>query len=358
MSASSFLTYFGTYTPAGGASRGIYAATLANGKFSEVKLAAETAAPTFLAWHPNGQTLYALGEAGTVNGKAGGALVAFRRDATSGTLMRLNAEATGGGPLAHLAVDATGRVAVAISYHASEVSSFPLRADGSLGPKASLLKQNGALGPNAARQEKPHPHSVTFSPDNRFVYICDLGLDRIFRYRFDLATAVLTPDGETATSPGAGPRHAKFSRDGKFLHVINELNGSISTYAANLATGELTHVQTVPTLPADFTGTNTCAEIRLSADERFVYGSNRGHDSLVAYARDPAQGTLTLVQTIASGGKHPRNFNLTPDGAWLICANKDSDNVVVFRVDAATGKLAPVGTPVAVPQAVCVLFKL
>jgi len=352
------LIFLGTYTPAGGASRGVYAVRLdsATGALGEPVLAAETANPTFLAWHPDGRTLYALGENGTVNGKPGGALVAFRFDASTGGLTRLNTEPTGGIGLAHVGVDATGRAAAAVSYHGGQVASFPLRADGSLGTRATFLTHAGQLGPNTRRQDKPHPHSVTFSPDNRFVYVCDLGLDRIFHYRLDPAAATLTPAGEAASLPGAGPRHSKFSADGKFLYVINELNGSIEVFTTDPATGSLSRVQTVGTLPAGFTGENICAEIRLSPDGRFVYGSNRGHDSLAVFARDPATGALSLIEIVPTGGKHPRNFALSPDGRWLVCANKDSDNVTVFARDAVTGRLTRTPQTLAVPQAVCVLF--
>jgi len=356
--ATTLLVLFGTYTPAGGTSRGIYSAQFdpATGALSAPVLAGEAANPTFLAWRPDGRTLYALTEKGTVNGKAGGALAAFRFDPATGKLAPLNVEATGGGPLAHVNVDRTGRVAVCISYHASEVASFPIQADGSLGPCATLVKTTGSLGPNAKRQEKPHPHSLTFSPDNRYVYVCDLGLDRIFRYTIDPATAKLTLAGETATAPGAGPRHSKFSADGKFFYVINELDCTVAVYGVDAATGALTALQSVATLPAGFRGESICAEIRLSPDGRFVYGSNRGHDSLAVFARDAATGRLTPVEIVSCGGKHPRNFNLTADGRWLLCASRDTDNVVVFRVDATTGRLTPAGQETKVPQAVCVLF--
>ncbi len=352
------LIFLGTYTPTGGTSRGIYAVRLddATGALSEPVLVAETPNPTFLAWHPDGRTLYALGESGTVAGKPGGALAAFRYDAGPGTLAPLNTEPTGSISLAHVAIDATGRTAAVISYHGGQVASFPLTADGKPGARTSLITHTGQLGPNTKRQDKPHPHSVTFSPDNRFVYVCDLGLDRITRYRLDPATATLTAAGETASQPGAGPRHSKFSADGKFLYVINELDSTVAVFSVEAASGALTALPVVTTLPAGFSGDNICAEIRLSADGRFVYGSNRGHDSLAVFARDPVKGTLTLVEIVPAGGKHPRNFNLSPDGRWLVCANKDSDNVTVFARDASTGRLMPAGRPVRVPQAVCVLF--
>lgn len=358
MSASpSLLVFLGTYTPANGQSRGIYTVKLdpATGALSEPVFTAAASNPTFLAWRPDGQTLYALTESGTVGGKPGGALAAFRANA-DGTLSLLNVSASGSINLSHVNVDATGRVAAVISYGGGQVASFPLAPDGSLGPCASLITHEGPLGPNTKRQEKAHPHSITFSPDNRFIYVCDLGLDRVSQYKFDPATAQLMAIGDTATAPGAGPRHSKFSADGKFLYVINELNSTIAPYAVDATSGALTALPALSTLPAGFSGENICAEIRLSPDGRFVYGSNRGHDSLAVFARDAATGTLTPVEVVPSGGKHPRNFNLSADGRWLLCANRDSDNVVVFRVDATTGRLTRTGNEAKVPQAVCVLF--
>lgn len=354
--SAQLLIFLGTYT-ANGASRGIYSVRFdpATGALGEPVFAAAASNPTFLAWRPDGHTLYALTESGTVGGKPGGALAAFHFN-SDGTLSLLNIEPAGSTNLSHVNVDATGRTAAVISYSGGQVASFPLAPDGSLGPCASLIAHQGALGPNAKRQEKPHPHSVTFSADNRFIYVCDLGLDRVYQYKFDPATARLMAVGETATAPGAGPRHSKFSADGKFLYVINELDSTVAPYAADAATGALTPLPPVSTLPAGFTGENICAEIRLSPDGRFVYGSNRGHDSLAVFARDAVRGTLTFVEAVPSGGKHPRNFNLAPDGRWLLCANRDSDNLVVFRVDPATGRLAAAGRQARVPQAVCVLF--
>lgn len=350
---ASLLIFVGTYTPKDGASRGIYAVRLdpATGAFDTPVLAAETANPTFLAAHPNGRVLYALSESPT-----GGAAAAYTMDAAGGALVMLNQEASGGGGFCYIGLDATSRVLVGISYGAGQVASFPLDPAGRIGPVATLLKTAGTLGPQKDRQNAPHAHSATFSPDNRFVYVCDLGLDRILRYRIDHPTGRLAPDGETPTAPGAGPRHSKFSGDGRFFHVINELDGTITTYDCDPATGELTPKQTVPTLPAGFKGPNTCAEIRVHPNGRFVYGSNRGHDSLAVFARNEATGRLTLVEIVPSGGGHPRNFSLTPDGNWLVCANRDSDNLVSFRVDPATGRLTATGHTATVPQAVCVLF--
>jgi 6-phosphogluconolactonase len=350
---ASLLIFAGTYTPKDGASQGIYAVRLdpGTGAFSAPVLAAKTPNPTFLAAHPNGRVLYALGESPT-----GGAAAAFTIDAAAGTLALLNQEASGGGGFCYVGLDATARVLVGISYGSGQVSAFPVGPDGRLGPVASLLTTTGTPGPNRAPQDAPHAHSATFSPDNRFVYVCDLGLDQILRYRIDHATARLTLDGVTPTAPGAGPRHSKFSGDGRFFHVINELDSTIATYGCDPATGRLTPLQTVSTLPAGFKGENICAEIRVHPGGRFVYGSNRGHDSLAVFARDSATGRLTLVEIVPSGGSHPRNFNLTPDGGWLVCANRGSDNLVSFKVDPATGRLTATGHTATVPKAVCVLF--
>ena len=356
MSAASQLIFVGTYTPKEGASRGIYSVRLDpdTGALSEPMLAAEAASPTFLALHPNGRVVYALSEADSFRGRPGGGATAFQIDPRAGKLSRLNAQSTGGIACAHLGLDPAAKTLVLASYSGGQVTSFPLASDGQIGPRASAETMTGKLGPRQDRQDQPHPHSATFSPDGRHVYVCDLGLDKIFCYRTE--KSALVPAGTFATAAGAGPRHGKFSADGKFFYVINELDGTIATYACDPASGALTVKQTVSTLPDGFTGSNTCAEIRLHPNGLFVYGSNRGHDSLAVFARDPQDGTLTRIEIVPSGGGHPRNFALSPDGSWLVCANRDSNNLVVFQVDAVTGRLTATGHTATVPQAVCVLF--
>ena len=352
---SALLIFVGTYTNKENASRGIYAVTLdtATGSFGTPELAAEVRNPTFLSLHPNGRVLYAVGENDSVNGKPGGGAAAFGYDPVTGKLSPLNAETTGGLGCCHLGADATGRALILVSYGGGDVTSFPLDATGRIGARSGKLQHTGQLGP---KQDRPHPHSVTFSPDNRFAYVCDLGLDKIFCYKLEPAAATLTASSATATVPGAGPRHAKFSADGRFFYVINELNGTVAVHAVDPATGALVPRQTISTLPAGFAGQNSCAEIRLSPDGRFVYGSNRGHDSIAVFARNPADGTLALVEIVPCGGKHPRNFSLTPDGRWLVCASRDTNNLVSFRIDPATGRLTPSGHTVTIPSPVCVLI--
>jgi 6-phosphogluconolactonase len=359
---ASLLIFVGTYTPKDGASKGIYAVRLdpATGALGETVVAAETPNPTFLALHPNGRVLYALGEGPAPDGKVTGGVTAFGYDAASGRLTPLNARGTGGGgTTTHLAADATGRMLVTASYGAGYVASFPLAADGRIGPLVSFIPHTGSLGPNKSRQDKPHPHSVTFSSDNRFAFVADLGLDRVFSYRLDPAAGTLTPNDPAfiTVTPGSGPRHTKFSRDGRFFYILGEIDGSVTVCAYDSARGAGMPIQHISTLPAGFkvTDPDRAAEIRVHPSGKFVYASNRGHDSIAVFAVQP-DGKLALVEIVPSGGASPRNFELSPDGAWLVCANQTSNNLASFRVDPVTGRLTATGYSVTVPQAVCVLF--
>ena len=358
MSTEHHQVFIGTYTPKGDSSRGIYTATLdaTTATLGEPRLAAETENPTFVVLHPNDRVVYALGQCVNEAGKTGGAVTAFALDRHTGALAALNMQPTGGGGTSHLGVDATGRLLVTISYSGGDIATFPLAADGRIGARTGFIKPSGPLGPVAARQDKPHPHSVTFSPDNRHAYVCDLAQDKVLCFRVDAAAATLTPAGEFSSRAGAGPRHAKFCASGRFFYVINELDSTIATFVCNPETGALSPMQVVATLPDGYTGTNICAEIRIHPNGRFVYGSNRGHDSLTVYARDPKLGALTLVEIVPCGGQHPRNFALSPDGNTLVCANRDTNNLTVFRVDEKSGRLTATGQSVPSSQAVCVMF--
>ncbi|MBI5770637.1 MAG: lactonase family protein [Verrucomicrobia bacterium] len=348
--AKSHLIFLGTYTRT--TSRGIYAVRFDSdtGKLGEPFLVAESPNPGWLALSPDKKFLYAIHESPAQ-------AVGFAVDAASGKLTPLPAEKspTANAP-SHLAVDATGRVLLAANYREGRAEAVPLRADGTLGQP--VLVQHSGTGPNKARQEKSHVHSATPSPDNRFVIFCDLGVDKIFTYALDSGAGRLAPATPpfVATAPGAGPRHFKFSLDGRHAYAINELDNTIALYDYAAATGSLTPRQVVPTLPADFKGENTTAEVRVHPNGRFVYGSNRGHDSLAVFSVAPDSGQLTRVEIVPSGGKIPRNFALSPDGRWLICAHQDSNNLTVFRVDTSTGRLTRQPGEAAVPMCVCVLF--
>jgi 6-phosphogluconolactonase len=360
LTAAPMLVFIGTYTNT--TSRGIYALRLdpAGGVLSAPWLAGEARNPTFLALDPGHLHLYATGELRLDPPPANplGGIVAFAVDSVSGRLTFLNQQPTGAGATTHVAVDSTGRMAIAANYGSAYVCALPIGSDGRLGARSAFIEQHGPPGPNRDRQTQAHAHSITISPDNRFALACDLGLDRIFVYRIDPATAGLTPNDPpfAAAPPGAGPRHGKFSADGKFFYVTNEMGGSVCVYSWDSARGALALQQTISTLPPDFRELNTVAEIRIHPNGRFAYVSNRGHDSIAAFSRDPAAGTLHLVEIVPCGGKHPRNFALSPDGRWLLCANRDTDNVVLYSVDPESGRLGRTGREVAVPRPVCVLF--
>jgi 6-phosphogluconolactonase len=356
------LVYFGTYTQT--TSRGIYAARFdpETGALSDPFLAAEADNPTFLELAPGGRYLYStctLRSDPPVKPPPGGAS-AFAVDPASGRLKFLNSQPTGGGGTTHIAVDRTGRMALVANYAAGYVCSLPIEPDGRLGPRASYFEDKGRapLGPNPDRQKQAYAHSVTVSPDNRFAFVCDLGLDRVFRYRIDPGRGTMEPvDPPAAVPPGKGARHSKFSPDGRFFYVATEMGSTACAFEYAAADGSLRLVQTISTLPAGYSGpTNTVAEIRIHPSGKFVYVSNRGHESIAVFARDAAKGTLKLVEIVPCGGKHPRNFNLDPSGRWLLCANRDTDNVVVFRVDAQTGRLTPTGREIRMGQPVCVAF--
>lgn len=353
----SHLLFIGTYTRT--TSRGIYSLQLdtETGTLSAPTLAAETSNPTWIELSPDRRRLYAVHES---SGQATGFAVdpAQARltplKPTDSPAKELNVPAN---PPSHLAIDATGRALIAANYRDGFVAALPIRADGTLG-SPEIIRHAGC-GPHPTRQEKPHPHSVTISPDNRFALICDLGVDRIYSYALDPATARLSPANPpfTATAPGAGPRHSKFSPDSRHAYVINELANTLTAYRYEPADGSLSEIQSISTLPSGFKGESTAAEVRIHPNGRFVYGSNRGYDSIAVFRIDSESGRLNPVEIVPSGGKNPRNFALSPDGRWLVCAHQDSDNLCVFRVDPATGRLARTNHEATVPMGVCVLFR-
>ena len=349
---ASHLIFLGTYTKS--ASRGIYAVRLDDetGAFSAPKLVAETPNPTWLTFSPDRRRLF------TVHPSVQQA-IGFTVDPAKPGLAPLASQSPGAAvaiPPSHLAIDATGRALVLANYHEGFVAAIPLHADGTLGEPTKIAHSGKSVDP--ARQEKPHPHSVTLSPDNRFVIVCDLGLDKIFSYALDPTTAKLTP-GPTpfaTTEPGSGPRHFKFGPGGRHGYAITEMGGTIEVFDYDATRGALTRKQAISTLPGDFNGLKWNAEVRVHPNGRFLYGSNRTHDSIAVFAIAPDDGRLTLIEIVPSGGKTPRNFELSPNGKWLVCGHQDSDFVTLFRVDPATGRLTPTEHTAPVPMCVCVLF--
>jgi 6-phosphogluconolactonase len=349
--------WIGTYTE-GTKSKGIYTGLFddQSGALSALSVAAETPNPSFVALHPNGKYLYAVNE--THDGpEHSGVVTAYTIDAAAGTLTEINHQLSRGADPCHLAIDATGRFLVVANYSAGNFAEFAIGADGRLSPSVSLLTHAGG-GPNQERQEGPHAHDVVFSRDNRHLIAVDLGLDQVFVYSFDPANGELKPAAQqsAATALGAGPRHFAFHPDGQRGFSINELNSTITSYAWNGRTGALTPGASVSTLPANFQGTNSTAEIAVDAAGSFVYGSNRGHDSIAVFAVTPS-GTLSLVEHTPTGGRTPRNFTIDPTGRWLVAANQESSTLTVFRRDATSGRLTAAGTPHDAPTPVCVLFR-
>lgn len=349
--------YFGTYT--GKVSKGVYVSKFdpATGALSDPELAGETRSPSFLTIHPSGKTLYAVGEVGEFNGQKTGAVTAFTIDPASGKLTAINAQSSGGAGPAHISLTADGSHAVVANYGGGSVAALPINADGSLSQPSSVVQHTGS-SVNPARQKAPHAHSIKPSPDGAFVLSADLGLDKVLVYRFDKAKGTLTPNDPPAgvVQPGSGPRHIAFHPNGKLLFVINEMTSTLTSFTWDAAKGTLAEVQTLSTLPGGGHKGNSTAEVVVHPNGKFVYGSNRGHDSIAAFSVDADSGKLTALGQTPIGGKTPRNFNIDPTGQWLLAAGQSSDTVTVFRIDQATGKLTQVGEPTKVPSPVCVKF--
>ncbi|MEM7626965.1 MAG: lactonase family protein [Planctomycetota bacterium] len=309
--------------------------------------------PSFLAPHPTGPYLYAVAEAGRNDG-----LTAFAIDESTGILTKLNTQTTPGRAACHVAIDPAGTTAVVSYYASGSVASFPIHDDGRLGPAASDIRHVGS-SVNPERQEGPHAHSTTFDPSGRFAVTADLGLDQLLVSVLDPATSELVPHDPpfARVHPGAGPRHFAFHPTLAVAYVINELDATVTTLDWDAEAGKLEPRQTIGTLPEEFDGRRSTAEVVVHPNGKFLYGSNRGHDSLVIYGIDPDDGALSLVGFTPSGGQEPRNFNLDPSGRWLIACNQNSHDVQVYSVDGATGRLSSVGEPVAVPMPVCVKFR-
>jgi 6-phosphogluconolactonase len=353
-SAESLRVYVGTYTRGENSSKGIYSSVLnlETGRLSDPVLAAEARHPSFLEIHPNGRFLYAVSEAG-----GEGSVSAYAIDADTGDLTLLNRCPSGGAGPCYVSIDHAGRNVLVANYGSGSASVIPVESDGRLAEPSGRVQHEGS-SVNPARQKGPHAHSINVSPDDRFAFVADLGIDKIMIYRLDTGkeTLVANQPPFAPVKPGAGPRHFAFHPDGKHAYVINELDCTITVFAYDSVAGTLTEVQTITTLPAGYAGSNTCAEVRVHPSGRFLYGSNRGHDSVVVYRIDPAQGTLTFVEHETADVKTPRNFNIDPTGKFCLVANQGGDSVVVFRIDRQTGALEPTGHKVSVASPVCVRF--
>ncbi len=349
--------YFGTYTNSG-KSKGIYCykLDLASGKLTSAGVTEGIKNPSFLAIHPTGKYLYAVSEVNDADGRPGGAVSSFALDHQTGKLTPLNHQSSEGAGPCHVSVDKTGQCVMVANYAGGSIASLPIKPDGSLDKAASAIQHSGS-GADPRRQAGPHAHSINVSPDNRFAFAADLGLDKVLIYKLDPAKATLTPSEPAfgQAPAGGGPRHFAFHPSGRFAYVCNEMKSSVTAFSYDAATGALAEVQTITTLPEAVSG-NSTAEIQVHPSGKFLYCSNRGHDSLAIYTIDEKTGQLTAAGHQKTLGRTPRNFGIDPTGQYIIACNQATDNVAVFKVDQATGKLAQVGDLVNVPAAVCVKF--
>lgn len=345
--------YFGTYTQGGSASKGIYRSTLdlTNGKLSAAVLAGEATNPSFIELHPDGKFLYAVSESGKT-----GSVSAYAIDSSTGDLKLLNQQPTSGSGPCHLSIDFAGKNVLFANYGSGSAGVIPIKPDGSLAKPTGFVQHTGS-SVNTRRQKGPHAHSINVSPDNRFAFVADLGIDKIMNYKLDIKKGTLTAnsDKNIKTKPGSGPRHFSFHPNGKSAYVINELDCTMTAYAYKADSGSLTEVQTITTLPEGYKGSNSCAEVRVHPGGKFLYGSNRGHDSIVVY-RIGAEGKLTFVEHETADIKTPRNFNIDPSGKYCVVANQGSNSVVVLRIDQKTGALIATGHKIQVGSPVCVRF--
>jgi 6-phosphogluconolactonase len=350
--------YVGAYTePPQGEAEGIavFRFDPDSGALSPVQSVAGIANPSFLTLDAEQRHLYAVNELNE------GGVTAFARDADSGILTTLNRQRSHGADPCYISLDASGRYVMVANYSGGSVAVLPITADGRLEPATSVIHHGLAeSSESSSRQEEPHPHMVAPAAGGRQILVTDLGLDRVFVYQLDVTTGRLAPNERGAewvsTPPGSGPRHFAFGADGRCLYVINELGSTLTVLTYEGESGEMRPVQTVSTLPEGFAGENACAHVVVSPDGRFVYGSNRGHDSIAIWRIGGECGEVELVGHEPTRGQSPRNFSLDPSGDWLLVANQHSDTIVTFRRDRDTGTLTAAGPVTATPSPVAIVF--
>ena len=343
--------YFGSHSSRPGTGFSLAHFDPDTGVLTKPEFILEAKEPAYFIIHPDGRHLY------TCNSGSPGGVSAYAIEPHTGRLTLLNRVLAGGGDTSYLSLDRTARYALAANYDGGNIAAFALRPDGTIGDWSAFVQHTGR-SVHPQRQTHAYAHSIITDPANRFVLVADLGVDKLFVYRFDEKTGALTPNTPAfvPTAPGAGPRHVKFHPNGRWVYLINEMASTVVAFNWDAANGALAEFQVISTLPADFAGTSTCAEVEVHPNGKFLYGSNRGHDSLAVFAIDAATGRLTPVEHVPSGGRTPRNFAFDPTTHWIICTNHGSNNAAVFRVDENTGRLVRTGEPVSVPGPFCVRF--
>lgn len=357
LGADERFAFIGTYTNAG-RSEGIYRLFL-NTKTGAMRVdgvAAKAADPSFLALHPNGRVLYAVNELEQFGGKPTGAVSAFAIARDSGALTPLGQLPSHGTAPCYVSVDKTGRTVLVANYGTGSVATFTVKPNGGLDAARTVVQHEGH-GPNADRQAGPHAHCIITDPLNRHVIAADLGVDGVLVYQFDEKTGkIATVANGVATNPGAGPRHLAFHPTGRFLYVINELDSTLVVYRYDGERGALDQVQVAPS-SGSAGSANFPADVHVASSGRFLYASNRGHDTIAVFGVDGASGRLTALQEVSTGGNWPRNFALDPSGGFLLVANQRSDSILSFRADPGSGRLTPTGEKVEIPSPVCIRFR-
>ncbi len=357
--AESYHAYFGTYT--GPKSKGIYVARFdaTTGQLGQPELAAETPSPSFLSADPKQRNLYAVNEISRYEGRAAGSVSAFTVDRKTGRLTVLNVQSSGGGAPCHLVVDGKGRNVLVANYAGGSVAALPIGRNGALEPATSFLQHRGS-SVNKSRQEAPHAHGIYVDAASRFAFVPDLGLDQVLIYRFDSKKGLLTANEppHASVTPGSGPRHFALHPNRPFAYVINEMTCTLTAFEWNKKTGAMKTLETVSTLPPGeaFKPGFSTAELLFHPSGQFLYGSNRGHDTIAVYAVDSATGRPAHVENVPTLGKTPRSFGIDPSGRWLLAANQSSDTVAVFRIDQKSGRITPTGQSISVGSPVAVSF--
>ena len=351
------LVFFGTHSV--GSQKGISVAHFNSetGVLTKPELVVEAPAPAYFILHPDGKHMYVCNSNDFAKGYTGQTISAYSIDPRNGSLTLLNQQSSGGADPSYIWMDASQRFVLVANYKGASVTVIAIKPDGSLGEIIANIKHSGR-SIDTVRQTQPYAHSIKLDPTNRFALVADLGLDKLFVYRFNSKNGSLEPNDPpfAIVSPGSGPRHFAFHPNEKFVYLINEMACTIITFAWDSADGKLSEVQTSSTLPLDFKGKNTCAEIEVYPNGKFLYASNRGHESLAVFTIDSTTGKISLLEHVPTQGHSPRNFTFDPTNKWLIVTNHNSDNAMVFKVDERSGHLTPVGNPVPIVYPFCIRF--
>ena len=349
--------YIGSYSPADEAGIKCYGFNPDTGEMTFLSGTSGIENPSFLAVHSNGRLLYAVSETDGREGNTSGGVASFRIVSSKGELERLNEVSSGGAAPCHISLDRSERVLMAANYNGGNIAAFPLEKDGSLG-KISSFHQHRGSGSDLPNQREPHAHSINTDPSNRFAMVADLGLDTLFVYRLNPETGLLAPHDPpfVKVKRKSGPRHLAFHPGGSFAYLINEIASTITVFKYDSESGRLEEIQTVSTLPEDFDGRNSTAEVVVHPSGRYLYGSNRGHDSIAVFEIDRQSGKLEPAQHRATGGRSPRNFCLSPDGKFLLAANQRSDNLLVFPLEESSGRILDPVDEISTKAPVCIRF--